>query len=561
MSALSLVLPQGWPWSLWFLIAAALVVLLQRIPFTGIFLMFALAMFWSVFLINAGMIGIAWEVFTGKVGKAWLILPALYFGGYYLAYGWERLELGRVKAELAAQNVGKQLRFDPDRQDLVFEKGKGEMHPGLAPLLETHALGRFFEKGKVHFIGTPDACKVARGALAQSSGIHALGLSRPRKPKAQQTPNPGANLCAIMAPGIPERPVVRIINDQSKERRGPLPVTVMTFTLRDEAGGQEVSVRSIRAASLAPFPMPIIGYALNSGAPAWEGFAGFARRRPQTLPAFGPQDPPPSEVDILARALALEPLSDPQARAVGAETVEAMTRAADKELTDKEMALLEKMLADPLVHHDKSWLFHLPRRPAVVAPLADRIFAALGQLQTSDRRGSETGRNLWRLVAVLPDEVLAPHRAKLVEWLTPTNARPWTSKTGEVYAKLDAAVPVERAILLDRLKANRSELETGLLPGFCRMGSAAPDDAKRALLEIWRARAPDPAKPKAERGQSDAVLYFTLARLGLKDQAGQVVQRYYGPTFAGIWSEIEADSHAQLCDVSLNDLSNHFRKR
>lgn len=562
MSGISLSLPQGWPVSLWFLIAAVIVVVLQRIPFTGIILMFALAMFWSVFLINAAMIGITWEALNGKVGKAWLILPALYFGGYYLAYGWERLAVQRITNELATFNADKHLPFDPAARDLVFEKGKGDMHISLAPLLETHDLTRYFEDERVNFIGSSEACKLAREELAKTSGIQAswLSTSRGRGLRGLSAkPRPAGGPCTITAPGRPDRPVLRITSDLTSEQRQLVPLQIMDLTLRDETSGETRQVRSIKASLLSPFPMPVIGYALNSGAPSWEGFAGFMRSRSRPLPAYGADQPAPGPLDILARTLGLERSADPASRAVGAETVAALTQAADKALTDKELAILEAMLADPMVYHRNGWFYHLPQRPAVVAPYAGRIVAALGQLQSSEERVSETGRNLWRLLAALPDADLAPHRAKLVEWLDPANARDWTRRTGEIYARLDAAVPAERAILLQRLEANRGDLETRLLPGFCRMGSAAPAEVKHRLLAIWQARAPDPAKPRDERGQDDVQLYFTLARLGLKAQAGQVVQRYFGPTYAAIWSDVKADTHEELCRATLNDLTNHFR--
>ncbi len=73
-------------WSLWFFAATMLLYLLQRFPLTGVFLMIVGAAFWSILLINLGVIGIGSEAVTGKVSRLWLIVPALYFGGYYWLY-------------------------------------------------------------------------------------------------------------------------------------------------------------------------------------------------------------------------------------------------------------------------------------------------------------------------------------------------------------------------------------------------------------------------------------------------------------------------------------------
>ena len=54
-------LPAGWPWSLWFFAITLIVYLLQRFPLTGVFLMVVGAAFWSVVLINLGVVGIGFE--------------------------------------------------------------------------------------------------------------------------------------------------------------------------------------------------------------------------------------------------------------------------------------------------------------------------------------------------------------------------------------------------------------------------------------------------------------------------------------------------------------------
>ena len=208
------------------------------------------------------------------------------------------------------------------------------------------------------------------------------------------------------------------------------------------------------------------------------------------------------------------------------------------------------------------WFHHLPNRGEVVAAYADRIFVALGILQASGLRASENGRNLWRLAAALPDAALEPHRAKMVEWLKAANARPWTAETYEIYPRLDARDPVQREIMLGRLETTGGDLPITLLPQFCSMGAKAPEDAKRRLLALWHAEGAEADKRSVDKRPMDHVmLYFTLARMGLKAEAGKVEQRYYGPTFLGIWNEVTPETHAELCSGSINDISNLFRKR
>ena len=171
-------MPDGWPWSLWFFVATAVVFLLQRFPPSGIILMFALAMVWSVALINLGFIGIGVEVLAGRVGRGWLILPALYFGGYYAAYAMNQATLATLRMRYAQQNHGQTLSFDQTRQDLLLVKGKGDFHPGAFDLVRGFGVRRVFDgNDRVHFMGNSDACAFLRGnEVFRSAGVNAVGF-------------------------------------------------------------------------------------------------------------------------------------------------------------------------------------------------------------------------------------------------------------------------------------------------------------------------------------------------------------------------------------------------
>lgn len=548
----------GLPWSLWFFIFTAIVFLLQLFPLTGIFLMFVLAPLWSVILINLGMAGIGLEALVGRVSRVWLVLPLLWFGGYYLAYANDQRLLARLKAETVRFNAGKMMPFDPATQDLLFEKGKGDFHPSAFSLIQFYGLRRAFdaEGGRVHFLGDAAACAALRGNdVFRSANVYAMGFHT-AGPIGKRRPVKG--FCGIQAPGTPDRPVVRVVSETILSRSSWMPVRTEELTIRDDRTGREVALRTGIAAPLKRWPMLAIGCTLNSGAPSWNCSAGFLRDgfTPLTAKSDAGQDSA-----IVAAGLGLQRSDNLAAIASGPDVLSAYGEAADQALVAKELAILEAMLADPLVYLKDGWFYHLPNRPAIIAPYAGRIFAALGVLQTSDTRGSETGRNLWRLAAALPDEAIAPYRARLTDWLAPAQTRPWTKQTGEIYTRLDIADPVARDIVLHRLETERGDLQTSLLPPFCRMGRAAPDDTKQRLLAIWRSRAPKGDKSDRDRASNDVKLYVTLLRMGLKDEAGEVEQRYYGPTFIGIWNEVSPDTADDICALSVNDLSNRYRGR
>ncbi|WP_066527140.1 hypothetical protein [Erythrobacter sp. CCH5-A1] len=546
-------LPAGAPGSLNFLVVALVVVALQVLPVPGVFLMVLGGPLWAGVLITLAMFGTVLEVATGQASPGWLALPILYFGTYYLMAGWNRITIRRIARELADYNAGQSLAFDPARQDLMLVNGQ----PDASALLTDYALPRVFERGRVHFVGTPEACQLAQSKAARQSGVHSSfghHTTSKRVGKGGQAPEPPPEGGIITAPGEPERPVVSLTSHTHRRRDDLLPLEVTDVTLRDEESGAHCDLRIAKAAQLARFPFPVIGFVLNSGGPCWQGMAGWMRQRARPLGSATPDGRA-----LVAAALGLAPSTGLAARAVGAEAVAALIAEADTARTERELAILEAMLADPLTDLKKVSFSHLAIRPEAIAPYADRIIAALGVFQ-SEVECSENAYRLWPLVAVLPEEDFARHRAQIVRWLDPATARPWARKTGRIYARLDAAVPEEREILLHRLETERGDLETALLPGFARMGSAAPDEVKARLLALWRARAPDPARKGSHRSDFETVLYFTLARMGLKQEAGEVVQRYWRDTYAAIWREVEADSHPELCDASPRALNSHFRK-
>ena len=550
-------MPDGWPISLWFFVATAIVYLLQRFPYTGIFLMILGAMLWSVVLINLGFIGIGVEAITGRVSRAWLILPLLYFGTYYLAYYKDQAALAALRKSFVEHNAGKSLPFDQARQDLLFEKGKGDFHPSPFEFVRRFGVKRTYSSdGRVHFMGNSEACALLRGNdVFRSAGIHSSGFYTDERVGRRRP----TGFCSIYAPGKPELPTVRVRSDERTEKEG-LAVRKQEVRIRDEASQAEVELWAGSASPLRAFPMPAMGCALNSGAPSWDCFAGFMRKTESLLT---PGQRYSNTTAAIAEVLGLEASEDYDAVATSPEWLREIGEEADRKLVAEEVARLEKMLADPEAKVD-GWFRHLPNRPDAILPYGDRIFATLGTLHTSGKRlspGTGNGRELWNLAAYLPDEVLDRHREEMIEWLSPETAKEFSKSADRIYTRLNAAEPRQREIMLRRLEEPLGDLRSSLLPQFCRMGAAAPDDVKRRLLAIWQARGRRAAERKSHRDANETILYATLLRMGLKEQAGKVEQRYYGPTFEGIWNEVTPDTAADICDGNLNDLSNRYRRR
>ena len=298
------------------LLAVALVALaLSAFPPTGIVLLVLGGPLWAGALITLAMFGTVLEVAAGQASPGWLALPILYFGTYYLIAGWNWITIRRITREIAAFNAGQSLAFAPARQDLLLVKGRSDQNMGHA-LLTDYALPRLFVDGRVHFIGTREACELAKSDAARQSGVYSQFESRltlKRFRTGAQAPEPPQEGSIITAPGEPERPVVSVAIDTHRRRDDMVPLYVTDITLRDEASGTHCDLRFAQVSPLAKFPFPIVGFALNSGGPCWQGMAGWMRQSPRPL---GSETPDGREV--VAAALGLAPSTGLAARAVGA---------------------------------------------------------------------------------------------------------------------------------------------------------------------------------------------------------------------------------------------------
>ena len=165
------------------------------------------------------------------------------------------------------------------------------------------------------------------------------------------------------------------------------------------------------------FPQPALGCFLNSSRPKWECVHTFLRGEEAPLvPAVGLVNPSP----LIASALGIEKDDRPSSRAVSAERFFALAAAVEQSGEAKELALIEKMIAQPTEDFGYIWLPILYGKPDKIAPLVPQLVEALGVLQSSNEvLNYRNGEVLWGLLAAAPDDALAPYRSKLISWLMP----------------------------------------------------------------------------------------------------------------------------------------------
>ncbi len=270
-----------YPASLRYFVFSAIVFVLQLFPIPFGFLMFLIAPAWSIFLINAGMIGTAVEVFKGQVLRKWLLLPATFYFGYLGFAAADHLTLKQSFARFDAANSSVNLAFNPDRQSLVFE-GEPVTVRDFVPQQAGTVVWWRYPKNRPQFgferRPSGDACKVAIRGM-------------------------GARVCQLDRDQQPPLPAVTVVRKEEQTREGTLPVQLYTTTVTTPDGKRHI-LREGFAHPLRWFPMPVMGCGLiSAGTPSWECFAGFERDRFLPIGAGASNDCGNSRV--LAKALGL----------------------------------------------------------------------------------------------------------------------------------------------------------------------------------------------------------------------------------------------------------------
>lgn len=434
------------PYSLAFFVATLCVFFLQLIPIIGIFLMFMLAMAWSIFLVNAGMIGVAFEAALGQVSRWWLILPVAFYGTYWYVATVERVTLQRVSASQEEFNAGVTAGFDPSRNALVLD-----YEEDAAWLTQNYALPVAYEANKnlpegflSHRMVDSSVCtKVRESPAMGAAGVDTWVLSDDISHRWGSK----ERFCDLRMPEKPELPVVRVSHQREQTYSGTLPV-IQTTTTIITPDGSSVRLLSGAATPLSWFPRPILGCGLNSAAPKWECFAQFWR---EDLTPILPGDAGHNlDSVLLARALRLKPIAISDRQGSDPALVLQNATAVEDAALARQLVNLDKILADPSVHAD--WRTDVIRNhPDILASYADKIVDGLeraAMVPDNERyRTRDNGRTLAGLLAKLPQEKFAGVGPRALALYAKADAKHWLWETDTLKRRLRDLVPGATPVL------------------------------------------------------------------------------------------------------------------
>jgi len=402
------------PFSLLAFPLVAILYALQMIPLIGVFMMLFGAPLWTGMLLNAGMIGLLLEVpirhFAGSSARpflAWIIIPIIYFGGYSIYAYNDHRTLQSLRAEYDAANAKVLVPFDEEKQSLVLA-GAEKGYAGA--LTQDYGLSVAYTENEnvtgrnlATFLADQDLCSDIRGdQLMRAAFIHAFGFHDGDRIGHRRL---ASGFCSVRMPATPLKPAVTAYSTQTETSVNGLPVRLVetVVTMPDDS---EFILRGGTGSPYPWFPNPILGCALNSGAPSWDCLHGFSRDRFTSIVSSATKHG--GDTRVLAEALGLKPTGPQGRKSVNREVVEAQLQRTVEQQLESDITDVKEAIADPAVQmtiHSVKVLQQSPDELLPLAPLLVEGIIRAAEISDNPYRNRETGKNLALLFGKLPFDV------------------------------------------------------------------------------------------------------------------------------------------------------------
>ncbi|WP_245437650.1 hypothetical protein [Neorhizobium tomejilense] len=493
------------PISLVGLVVTGCVFVLQAIPFTGIFLMFAMAMAWSVVLVNGSMIGVAIEAIMGRVSRLWLLLPLIFYGGYWTVAALEHSALRELTSRTDAANMQVMTGFDPAHHALVFERDE---NGNSAWLTNNFALSvAYTVKGNVpegylskRMIERPLCVKLRETRELQSTNVQ---TSEFRDGEAFAYGPLETRFCNLSMPERPELPIVTVSRKETKGFEKSLPVTRTTTTIT-MPNGRSFQLLGGVAAPLGWIPMPLIGCGLDSGAARWECGAGFSRNSHTPIVPGG--TPYRQASNVLARALGLVSIATEDRAGSDSVMVLAKIVRIQEAILARQLANVDAMIADPTAKVTEWQIDVLVSRADALASHGDAVMTGIERAARLHLKARESGRILARLAAALPPGEFAELKPRLLAVYASAGNDHWLWEVQPLLRRLGDLGPDALPYLINP-RASLPSVDGAAIEGLCRVGSSARVVAEPVLLALW-------AKPNLSYDLLND-LFVAMRRMGI----------------------------------------------
>lgn len=485
---------------------------LQLFPFTGVFLMIVAGGLITGLVVHLVLVLMAFDALTRR-GPAWLLLvPALFYGGYYLLYLQQEREIARVSSEFAATNPKRVFDFDPDAHSLVMEDAGGFVSAHEVPAAYTANKNYQPEGYRSYRLITRAQCDAVRKdtqGRVQTWGVRAGGVFQ-------------KGVCQLQFPEAPPHPVVSIVvTPKPSDYRLKPGVNIRTTEIMFD--GKTLGVyRKGTISRLPKFPWLYIGCALNSARPAWQCDSGVMRSRFTIEGRPEGVDPAlydtPVALMLGIRKYPQGALKDFTGFPQNADVLQAVERER-RLVEDQAFAALERVLAGGQTEGVHNLGYAVTQNPTRLEPYAERMAQRLIELEAADapppgkpekwrRSRRDEPRALATAIASLSPQAFAPLAERMFALAQRDRFR---EEYEALYLRAADVGPqaldfYKAAFLERRLGRNHDSLPVLAL---CRIGVPDP-----ALVVEMKARYTLPDAEKSRQAGQQAALFVALLKFG-----------------------------------------------
>ena len=508
--------------SVWFGVTAFLVYYMQTLPLTRDFMLGLHANYWSIFLINAAFLSLIYEVRKKRLYKFFILLPVLYFGGYFIATTIAHIQLFQLRHGIKDTNVSQKILFDP-QQD-VFEIGSQYAEHlisayDLPKIYTNYSVFPSFEYSVIKRISDTDQ-KIAAEYGRENGFITS-----------------GKNL--VMYPEKPDEPVFRVIvsNEWDNQYR-LLRVRKQTAQITSP-NGERYTLKGGDAYPLKWLPMPVAGCKKHqsffpSSADGWYCSFQFMRERKRHLvPTHNNKDH--ADASAIAQAVNLKP------RLLGIDIdpmdVDAIAQSLKSHRDTYIQSIFYRFVQNPerYVREERS-LYVLDKwlsDDVFLSNNAKDLWTAYLKIKSYEQTGKIKKQaleksNIAHLIARLPYDAfssLSPDMIKEFSNALENNDIDWLWDSRNIITRLgDVGEPAyalfEKIIEGSEFYKHRGSYPRFAVLGICRAGAPTANKMKVSLLDVL-SKLPLGASFDHER----RLVFVTLMRLGLEAESLDAIQK------------------------------------
>ena len=550
------------PYSLLSFAGMGVAIALQLIPVVSIVMLFMLAPFWPVLLVNAGLIGIALEALSDRVHRSWLLVPLTIYGAYFCFAAYDRVTLSRLTDGYERDNAQVHVPFDPGRQALMFYQAES---PAWYP--QNYALGVVYAANaevpdsvrSLRMVDKTVCDKVEADRSLGAAGILTFGVT---DSDADGLRSSGRRFCIVQMREAPSLPQVIVRTIEAPGKQAWLPVRAVS-TIIETPDGARFELKGGTAAPLSWFPRPVFGcgvFLAKAGAPC-SGFFG----RDDFTPIVSGTTRDHRDARVLARALGLKPvaLADRTAGDVPAALEERM-QAIRQQTRQRQLANLDAMIADPLMENPDWQTGVLIHDDALLAQKAPEIMAGLERATAiygeDSYRAARSGQTLAGLVADLPHESFLALKPRILNLYGNLNNEHWLWAQDHLFARL-GDLGADAVPLLTNEQARGYNSNGSAITGLCRVGRPGHVRGIPVLFAMW-----NQTQDGSDHHRREA-LFVAMRRMGFDPPPLAKDERDQRAELEETWADVSPASPPSVCSTRKegaerrNRLSTERRKK